>query len=126
MFTVNNNKRQDKRKRFDDFRYGNYRNYYYKRLGSGEHHTDIRLKILEAHAEYFKDKTVLDIGCNSGFITVNVAKSLLPASVLGIDIDEKLISVARRDLEKEKTEDNLSEQQIVALNRVTFRQVSCA
>lgn len=91
------------KKKQNDFKHGNYRNYYYKRLAGGEQQTDFRLHLLAAHPELFRGKRVLDIGCNSGFITINFAKLLSPASVLGIDIDGSLIETARRELEKEKT-----------------------
>lgn len=118
LFTVNNNKRKR-----DCFKHGNYQNYYYKRLKAGEQETDIRLSIFEEHSEYFKGKSLLDIGCNSGFITINVAKKLKPASTLGIDIDEKLVNQARQNLEKEKEDFKLSKQERVALDHVAFRRV---
>jgi 2-polyprenyl-3-methyl-5-hydroxy-6-metoxy-1,4-benzoquinol methylase len=117
-FPVNNNKKPK-----DEFRYGNYKNYYYKRLAAGVLQTDMRLELLEAHPECFRDKTVLDIGCNSGFITINFARKLLPASVLGIDIDGSLVDKARRDLDKEKTEMDLTHPEVEALKHVVFRKV---
>lgn len=42
--------------------------------------------------DLFLDKTILDIGCNKGVITIQVAELLNPKSILGIDIDSKLIS----------------------------------
>lgn len=113
--TVNNNKRKR-----EDFKFGNYRNYYFKRLG--EQPSDFRIDLLEAHPEYFRNKTVLDIGCNSGFVTINIAKKLLPASVLGVDIDGSLIEEARRCLEKEKTAE-CSEEERSALSHVVFKKV---
>lgn len=118
LFAVNNN-----RKPKDEFRFGNYKNYYYKRLASGELQTDFRLELLEHHPELFRDKTVLDIGCNSGYLTINFAKNLRPASMLGIDIDGSLVDKARRHLEKEKTDGELSELKRMALSHVTFRKV---
>lgn len=115
---VNNNKRKR-----DDFKFGNYRNYYYKRLGSEEQKSDLRIELLTAHPEYFRDKTVLDIGCNSGFITINIAKKLLTASMLGVDIDGGLVEQARRCLEKEKTVE-CSDEEKNALSHVVFRKVS--
>jgi 2-polyprenyl-3-methyl-5-hydroxy-6-metoxy-1,4-benzoquinol methylase len=117
--TANNNK-----KKRDQFKFGNYRNYYFKRLGAGEQQTDFRLELLKAHPDCFKGKKVLDIGCNSGFITINFAKLLLPASVLGIDIDGSLVDRARSELEKEKSEGEFSEQVGEALNHVIFKKVS--
>lgn len=116
---MNNNKR----KRFE-YKYGNYQNYYAKRLGTGEQPSDFRLELLEAHPEYFRGKKVLDIGCNSGFVTMNLARKLQPASVLGIDIDGGLIETARRLLRSEKTE-SLPDVEMEALNNVIFRKVSC-
>lgn len=114
----NNNKRKR-----DEFKFGNYRNYYTKRLGVGEQQTDFRLELLRAHPEYFRSKKVLDIGCNSGFVTVNFAKLMLPASVLGVDIDGDLIDKARRELEKEKTDVDLTDGEKEALNHVIYRKV---
>lgn len=117
IFLVNNNKRKR-----HEYKYGNYHNYYAKRLGAGEQPSDFRLEILESHPEYFREKKVLDIGCNSGFITINLAKKLLPASILGIDIDQSLIETARRLLQKEKTED-IPDDEKKALNNVIFIKV---
>ena len=119
LLSVNNNK-----KKREDFKYGNYQNYYNKRLGLGQQQTDLRLEMLAAHPEYFRNKSVLDIGCNSGFITINFAKQLLPAAILGIDIDGGLIDKARHELEKEKTEGILTNEEKEALSHVFFRNVS--
>lgn len=116
--SIDNNKKQR-----EEFKFGNYRNYYTKRLGAGEQPTDFRLELLSAHPECFRDKKVLDIGCNSGFVTINFAKQMLPTSVLGIDIDGSLIDRARSELEKEKSEDKCSLREKEALDRVTFRKV---
>ncbi|KAG5682752.1 hypothetical protein PVAND_012085 [Polypedilum vanderplanki] len=107
----------------DNFRYGNYRNYYFKRFGA-ESKTDIRLEIMQYHSEYFKDKQILDIGCNSGLVTINFAKLLQPKSVLAIDIDANLIDMARKNLQKEKANFNLPEEQLAALNRIIFRKAN--
>jgi 2-polyprenyl-3-methyl-5-hydroxy-6-metoxy-1,4-benzoquinol methylase len=105
------------------FQFGNYQNYYYKRLGAGEQQTDFRLELLKAHPEFFRGKKVLDIGCNSGFITINFAKQFQPSAVLGIDIDGSLVDKARSELEKEKTGGELPQKMKEALNRVIFRKV---
>lgn len=112
--------RKTKTKRDEDFKYGNYRNYYYKRLGNGSEQIDIRLQMMEQHSECFKGKRILDIGCNSGFITINIAKLFQPKSIVGVDIDPELISIARRQVEKQKTDSNSND----ALNNVIFRTVS--
>jgi ribosomal protein L11 methylase PrmA len=76
--------------------------------------------MMEQHSECFKGKRILDIGCNSGFITINVAKMFQPKSIVGIDIDPELISTARRQVEKQKTDPNSND----TLNNVIFRTVS--
>lgn len=73
---------------------------------------------MEKHSECFRGKRILDIGCNSGFVTINVAKKFQPKSIVGIDIDAELINTARRQLEKIRTDTNS------ALNNVLFRTVS--
>lgn len=119
------NHQETKKKKYkDQFKFGNYQNYYYKRLGSGEQPADFRIELLKAHPEYFRGKKVLDIGCNSGFVTISFAKQLLPNAVLGIDIDGDLVDRARNELEKEKTVDDLSVKEKEALNNVIFRKVS--
>ena len=48
--------------------------------------------------EWFKDKDVLDIGCNIGNVTLQVAREFGPRRVLGIDIDSVLIRAANKYL----------------------------
>lgn len=110
------------KKKYDEFKYGNYRNYYLKRR-LGNELTDIRLQLMEQHPEYFKDKKVLDIGCNSGYISLNIAKKLNTKLVMGIDIDPELINIARRYVEKQKTDPNLTEEERTTINSVIFRTV---
>lgn len=79
---------------------------------------------MEKHVEYFKDKKVLDIGCNTGFITMNVAKKFQTKMIMGIDIDSELINIARKYVERQKANLNLTENEQGALNSVIFRTVS--
>lgn len=41
-------------------------------------------------------KRVLDIGCNTGLITIQIAQRFHPYRVTGVDIDEDLIAGAQR------------------------------
>uniref|UniRef100_A0A1A9WHX8 RNA methyltransferase n=1 Tax=Glossina brevipalpis TaxID=37001 RepID=A0A1A9WHX8_9MUSC len=76
--------------------YGNYKRYDgFRNLNE---FMDVRLKVFQRFPELFKDKDVLDIGCNVGQITISIAQKLAPKSILGIDIDKELISQARRNL----------------------------
>ncbi|EIN08979.1 Bin3-domain-containing protein [Punctularia strigosozonata HHB-11173 SS5] len=71
--------------------YGNYRDYYYKRpLAS-----DARLALLSAYSpDLFSGKRVLDVGCNEGWITCEIAQSLGASKVVGVDVDSALIERA--------------------------------
>lgn len=60
--------------------------------------SDVRLTVFMRHAYLFKDKDMLDIGCNVGHMTIAVARTLAPKSIVGIDIDKKLIARARQNL----------------------------
>lgn len=59
---------------------------------------DVRLQVFHRYPELFTNKDVLDIGCNVGYMTMCIAKRFAPKSILGIDIDKKLIDQARRNL----------------------------
>ncbi|KAI8889287.1 Bin3-domain-containing protein [Backusella circina FSU 941] len=71
--------------------YGNYTSYYTARRKG-----DRRLNLLEPNL--FEDKRVLDIGCNSGNISILIAKEYQPSFIKGVDIDPKLISKAETNL----------------------------
>ncbi|EGZ14094.1 hypothetical protein PHYSODRAFT_513287 [Phytophthora sojae] len=80
-------------------RVGNFRSYYTYRLGQkhqGELEDDPRLAALDK--SWFEGKRGLDIGCNSGDLTIAIAKRLAPSYLLGVDVDPQLISRARGQL----------------------------
>ncbi|XP_044008329.1 7SK snRNA methylphosphate capping enzyme-like [Aphidius gifuensis] len=84
------------RKKDERYQYGNYDKYYgYRNL-----HLEIdpRLTVFSQRKELFYGKDVLDIGCNIGHITLSVARDLAAHSVTGIDIDRKLIGIARANI----------------------------
>lgn len=60
--------------------------------------SDVRLTVFLRHAYLFKDKDVLDIGCNVGHMTIAVGRRLQPKTILGVDIDKNLIARARKNL----------------------------
>lgn len=83
-------KEQQKKK----FQYGNYNKYYgYRNPSNSE---DSRIRLLRP--EWFEGKDVLDLGCNSGHVTLYIAKMLRPARILGLDIDGGLVHVARKNI----------------------------
>lgn len=86
-----NSQAKDQRKKFQ---YGNYNQYYgYRNPGASD---DPRVHVFKP--EWFKGKDVLDLGCNSGHLTLYIAKMLQPAHILGLDIDNGLVHVARKNI----------------------------
>lgn len=78
------------------FIYGNYDRYYGYR--NSKDFKDNRLETFQNHRELFDGKTVLDIGCNNGLVTIFVARDLNVKRIVGIDIDKRLVDKARRFL----------------------------
>ncbi|XP_064461310.1 7SK snRNA methylphosphate capping enzyme-like [Ornithodoros turicata] len=76
------------------FQYGNYNRYYGYRNGGGQE--DPRLFVMEE--SWFRDKDVLDIGCNVGHFTLSLARKFSPRKVIGLDIDGRLIKAARKNV----------------------------
>lgn len=97
-------------KRDAKFHYGNYDRYYGKRAiheglakdvkdDAGNYaFDDPRLQFFKK--EWFEKKKVLDIGCNVGFVTMAIAHRFAPSSIVGLDIDKKLIQTAFNILRK--------------------------
>uniref|UniRef100_A0A0N5BCY9 RNA methyltransferase n=1 Tax=Strongyloides papillosus TaxID=174720 RepID=A0A0N5BCY9_STREA len=79
-----------------NFRYGNYTCYYGKRKVNTITALDPRLKLFPPN--FFKSKKILDIGCNIGAVTLQIAKKFSPQMILGIDIDSHLVGVARKNI----------------------------
>uniref|UniRef100_A0A7N0T9R6 RNA methyltransferase n=1 Tax=Kalanchoe fedtschenkoi TaxID=63787 RepID=A0A7N0T9R6_KALFE len=92
--------------------FGNYKNYYGYRLGQGLEE-DPRLQVFRK--EWFQDKECLDIGCNSGLITIHIAKKFQCKSMIGIDIDNDRIQDAYWTLRKISKMEN-SEQSRTSLD----------
>ncbi|KAF7819787.1 putative RNA methyltransferase At5g51130 [Senna tora] len=92
-----NSVKQNNKKRKEIFPYGNYRNYYGYRIGH-DVDEDPRLKVFKK--EWFEGKDCLDIGCNNGIITIQIAKKFFCRSILGIDIDSNRVQDAYWNLRK--------------------------
>ena len=84
---------QKQQKQNEKFIYGNYNRYYGYRNPNQD---DERLKVFKE--EWFKNLDVLDIGCNVGHVTLHIAQKFKPRSIVGTDIDCKLIAAARRNI----------------------------
>lgn len=83
------------------FIYGNYNRYYGYRNKTTH---DCRLD--SWNKEWFDGKDCLDIGCNVGFLTIEVAKKFNPHKIIGIDIDGSLIDKARSNILRANTASN--------------------
>jgi len=70
--------------------HGNYHNYYAKRSPSSP---DPRLALLPRG--FFVGKRVLDVGCNEGYVTLEIAQHSAASEVLGVDLDQELVRRAR-------------------------------
>ncbi|XP_073695916.1 7SK snRNA methylphosphate capping enzyme [Garra rufa] len=87
---INQHQQQTKKK----FQYGNYNKYYgYRNPGLSE---DPRVRVM--NPEWFRGKEVLDLGCNTGHLTLSIAKNWRPARIVGLDIDAALIHAARQNI----------------------------
>ena len=51
-------------------------------------------------ANIFSGKRVLDIGCHIGSVSLEIASRYEPLSVLGCDIDHKMIEVAVSNMQR--------------------------
>eukprot|EP00118_Oscarella_pearsei_P022189 m.253283 g.253283 ORF g.253283 m.253283 type:complete len:404 (+) comp40369_c0_seq35:49-1260(+) len=76
------------------FRYGNYNRYYGYRGSNRD--LDDRLGCMKK--EWFAGKVCLDIGCNIGHVTLCIGREFVPKSIVGLDIDSQLISVAKKNV----------------------------
>jgi len=70
--------------------YGNYHGYYSKRPLV----KDPRLALLPPN--FFTGTRVLDIGCNEGWVTCEIAQTWSAHKVVGVDIDDSLVRAAWR------------------------------
>ncbi|XP_031564804.1 probable RNA methyltransferase At5g51130 [Actinia tenebrosa] len=84
-------KKKDFKKSPKLFIYGNYNRYYNYR--NPQSSVDPRTKCFRK--EWFYNKDVLDIGCNVGNITFEVARQFEPRIIIGSDIDNSLIKMAK-------------------------------
>jgi len=84
------------------YEYGNYGSYYgYRNAGESR---DLRLAALASQLgeEVFKGLEVLDIGCNTGLVSLEVARCFGARRVVGVDIDAELIEAAKKHHQAER------------------------
>jgi hypothetical protein len=85
------------------FKHGNYTRYYGYRTPELE--PDFRIPFMRR--EWFVGKDVLDIGCNAGHVTLAIAQLFHPQKIVGMDIDPNLIRMARQNIKRCQTKDQL-------------------
>ena len=77
--------------------FGNYKSFYYNRY-LDLFKNDKENFIFDEN--FFKDKVILDIGCNIGTLTILIANYYNPKFIQGIDIDSSLIKEALNQCKK--------------------------
>ncbi|TDL19604.1 Bin3-domain-containing protein [Rickenella mellea] len=90
--------------------HGNYRGYYTKRPSAH----DPRLSLLPDGL--FSGKRVLDIGCNEGWVTCEIAQ-LGVEQVVGVDVDDTLIRAAWRRRRTVWSRQGITEQEMAVKGR---------
>ncbi|KAI1730527.1 bicoid-interacting protein 3 (Bin3) domain-containing protein [Ditylenchus destructor] len=76
------------------YRYGNFNNY--RTLNRESFQFDPRVDIF--CEDWFKDRKVLDVGCNAGVMAISIAVLFSPRKIVGIDLDYHLIAQARKNI----------------------------
>jgi 7SK snRNA methylphosphate capping enzyme len=77
-----------------DQQHGNYKAYYRKRS------YDTLERVSCFKREWFTGKKCIDIGCNEGAVTLQLAESYGPDSIVGIDLDARMIDAANAALKR--------------------------
>ncbi|KAF7639816.1 Bin3-type SAM domain-containing protein [Meloidogyne graminicola] len=107
---INNEEKNKRRKQMvERYRYGNFNNYHLKKefrnshfqpptnlINSTDFLDDPRVNIF--CPDWFFEKSVLDVGCNSGRFAITLAKRCQPRKVIGVDLDQHLIGAARKNI----------------------------
>lgn len=104
--------------------HGSYKRYYRRRLNGAHPITDDRLPhLLNALSSYCSAK-ILDIGCNDGLITAQLARMKSACSFTGIDLDPSLIARARR-VNKKRVQEEVARLKELRNQVQTFVPLSC-
>lgn len=91
------------------FERGNYNRYYGYRHSDGVNgEQDPRLLRIEEHfgPGVFESKEVLDVGCNSGLVSLAVSRTFGARRVVGMDVDSALIDAAEANRNRLVSRDN--------------------
>eukprot|EP00746_Dinoflagellata_sp_MGD_P006374 gnl/MRDRNA2_/MRDRNA2_112445_c0_seq1.p1 gnl/MRDRNA2_/MRDRNA2_112445_c0~~gnl/MRDRNA2_/MRDRNA2_112445_c0_seq1.p1 ORF type:complete len:596 (-),score=128.89 gnl/MRDRNA2_/MRDRNA2_112445_c0_seq1:44-1831(-) len=107
------------------FPYGNYLNYYSSdgHRGTQDILEDARLTAISKKLgkDVFRGKGIMDIGCNSGAVSLSVLQHFGAQTVLGVDIDATLIEAAEENLKQQCEAGGEAPDASSAFSRVTFK-----
>ncbi|KAK9717157.1 Methyltransferase domain [Popillia japonica] len=103
------------------YQYGNYNRYYGYRNANND--VDSRLRCFSYHTDLFEGKDILDIGCNIGHITLSVARDFGAKTVVGLDIDKNLISIARKNIKHYVSSESPRDDDCTTVKQVKDRAV---
>jgi len=92
------------------YAYGNYGSYYSYRHSPEDRTGDRRLVALNERfgKRFLKGKEILDIGCNSGLVSISAALDFNAQRVVGMDLDSGLIDSAKENWREMQGENNCS------------------
>ena len=65
-----------------------------------EYQDFITLVIKELNVDY--DDRIVEIGCRTGWVSLEIARRMPDAQIIGLDSDERFIRIAQQNQEKEK------------------------
>ncbi len=77
------------------FEYGNYNRYYGYRHPD---HEELDERLRHFDPDWLSGRDCLDVGCNVGRVTAAAARLFRPRSMVGMDIDRRLVAHARKNL----------------------------
>mmetsp|Transcript_91127 Transcript_91127/g.162213 ORF Transcript_91127/g.162213 Transcript_91127/m.162213 type:complete len:357 (+) Transcript_91127:110-1180(+) len=80
------------------YEHGNYGRYYGYRHGDGGGDRRLAAVAKQLGEDTFRDKQVLDIGCNAGLVSLEIAEAYCARHIVGMDIDANLVESAKGNL----------------------------
>lgn len=97
--SLNNEDLQQRLIKSYKYSYGNF-DHYYNPKDDDSSKSEVRDRLSVLPREWFEGKKVLDVGCNDGTFTLALTLDFNPNLIIGVDIDNKLISRAIKNIHK--------------------------
>lgn len=91
-------------------------------------HRGVQLEVLDARvvsldSSFIYNKRVLDLGCHSGVLTLQIAKSYHPKLIKGLDLDYRLINLAVKNWSSEERVAEAEREAKIGKNEVLNHQI---